>query len=673
MRIIHQTLWFFFCLSSLLLAAAETEPIRNPEDAFISAAKTGDHLLAAKAMLHRVCNNIKQSQQQLPSECHTVNQCRDFDCINHHILDLIESVNKVKPVRQRINMLLQLGRFIRLTGVHFQKENQIERRYQAYQVLKQAFHLAQQHHYLQGSSQALGYMAQLYQDEKRHDEALRLNRQAAFLAQQHDDNEDGAPELLYRWQWQVGKILEKQGRQSEALLAYHQAVETLWSIRLALSRIYRTHQSSFREQVGPLFFEFIALLLEQTHLPVTERQKRCYFNKAAHSKSYRYPCLKAAQDTLEKLKAAELFDYYLKECLIKDQIELTTIQLEKNTAVLYPIIFDDKLELLLHHQDQIIRKTVYHTNRHNLTEQVTQFRQFIEQETFWLNHFLKPAQTLYQWLIYPIQHELTMMKIETLIWVPDGILRTMPIAALHDGENYLINRYQIAVVPGLTLTATVFQANTNHNRMLLAGLDVTEKQLVHGYELQPLNSTAEIDQIEQHIQGTYQFKRLLNEQFTQSALKAQLTQKTAIVHISSHAVFETQVKNTFILTKEGLLRLEQFGELFNRTMDSPINLITLSACQTALGDDRAALGLGGIAFRAGVQSAIATLWQIESSFMKDFMPIFYQKISQGFTKAQALQETQQQMMTNSAFRRYKYDHPYFWASVILIGDWNRAK
>jgi CHAT domain-containing protein len=675
MRMIHQTLWFFFGLSNFaspLLLAAETQQMMKPEYAFISATKTRDNLLAAKAMLNRLCIAIKHSQQHLPNGsngCHTVDKCRDFDCINTQLLDLRHPVKKVKPIRQQINLLLQLGRFIRLTSVQSQKANQPKRRYQAYEVFKQALNLAQQHTYLQGSSQALGYIAQLYQDENRYDEALRLTRQAAFLAQQHDDN--GAQNyLLYRWQWQVGKLLEKQGKKSEALLAYHQAVETLWAIRLALSRIYRAYQSSFREQVGPLFFDFIALLLEQANLPLTERRKRCHFQAQAHStKTYQYPCLKAAQDTLEKLKAAELFDYYLKECLIKDQIELTAIELEKQTAVLYPIIFEDRLELLLHHQDKIIRRTVYNTNRNKLGEQVAQFRQFIEQETFWLNHFLEPAQTLYRWLISPIQADLAMMKIDTLIFVPDGILRTMPLAALHDGENYLINHYKIAVVPGLTLTATVSQKNTN--QMLLAGLDLTEKQYVRGYELQPLNSTAEIDEIKQRVQGTYQSKTLLNEQFTQSGLKNQLTQKTAALHISSHAVFDAEVKNTFILTKEGPLPLEQFGELFNRTNESPLNLITLSACQTALGDDRAALGLGGIAFRAGVQSAIATLWQVESSFMKDFMPLFYQKITHGLTKAQALQETQQQMMTNPAFRRYKYEHPYFWASVILIGDWGR--
>lgn len=671
MRIIHQTLWLFFGLSSFaspLLLAAETQQMMKPEYAFISAAK--DNLLAAKAILNRLCSAIKPSPQHLPNGCHTVETCRDFNCINTHLLDLRQRVKTVKPIPKQINLLLQLGRFIRLTSVHFQVANQPERRYQAYQVLKQALNLAQQHTYLQGKSQALGYLAQLYKDEKRYDEALTLTRQAAFFAQQHDANEDDAPELLYRWQWQVGQILEKQGKKSEALLAYHQAVETLWSIRLALSRIYRAYHSSFREQVGPLFFDFIALLLEQASLPLTERRKVCHF-QAHPAKASQYPCLKAAQNTLEKLKAAELFDYYQKECLIKAQIELSAIELEKQTAVLYPILFEDKLELLLHHQDKIIRRTVYNTNRNKLGEQVAQFRKFIEQETFWLNHFLEPAQTLYRWLISPIQDELAIMKIDTLIFVPDGILRTMPLAALHDGENYLINHYKIAVVPGLTLTTTVSQKKPNHNQMLLAGLDLTEKQSVRGYALQPLNSTAEINEIKQRIQGRYQSTTLLNEQFTQSGLKDQLTQKTAALHISSHAVFDAEVKNTFILTKEGPLPLEQFGDIFNRRTESPLNLITLSACQTALGDDRAALGLGGIAFRAGVQSAIATLWQVESSFMKDFMPLFYQKISHGSTKAQALQETQQQMMTNPQFRRYKYDHPYFWASVILIGDWGR--
>jgi len=95
--------------------------------------------------------------------------------------------------------------------------------------------------------------------------------------------------------------------------------------------------------------------------------------------------------------------------------------------------------------------------------------------------------------------------------------------------------------------------------------------------------------------------------------------------------------------------------------------MTLSACETALGDDRAALGLGGIALRAGAQSAVATLWQVEQAFSAYLMPLFYEQVSRGkLSKAQALQKAQLKMMEKTALH---FDHPYFWAAFILIGNW----
>jgi len=147
------------------------------------------------------------------------------------------------------------------------------------------------------------------------------------------------------------------------------------------------------------------------------------------------------------------------------------------------------------------------------------------------------------------------------------------------------------------------------------------------------------------------FVELLNEQFTKSRLEQEL------------------IKTAHFVTGEGRLLLDQFENslAFNRIHDSSLNLITLSACQTAQGDDRAALGLGGIALRAGAQSAVATLWKVEQSFPAQLMPLFYKHVSEGkLSKAQALRQAQLEMMEKTALY---YDHPSFWAAFILIGNW----
>jgi len=195
--------------------------------------------------------------------------------------------------------------------------------------------------------------------------------------------------------------------------------------------------------------------------------------------------------------------------------------------------------------------------------------------------------------------------------------------------------------------------------------------------LNMLNSTEEMSQIKKSIQQTYgKPVELLNDKFTGSHLKTELTQTAySTVHISSHVVIEADIKNSFILVAGNKpdLSLEQFEDLLllNRTHKSSLNLITLSACETALGDDRAALGLGGIALRAGAQSAVASLWKVNSWFTIRFMPHFYKKISQGLSKAQALRQAQLDMIKNpeSSIECPVCDHPYFWASFILIGNW----
>lgn len=475
----------------------------------------------------------------------------------------------------------------------------------------------------------------------------------------------------------MGKIRKNQNKISDAIIAYRQAVNALWapSIRYDLAKIYRTYGASFREQVGTLFLEFIDVLLKQSSLSL--EKGICHFQ-------HQYPCLREAQDTLEKLKAAELFDYFQAECVIKDQKELSEVELETDTAVLYPIIFDDRLELLLQRQGKIIRKTVNSTNHpdFNLDKTVEDFlKELTEKDNYESDDFLPHAQKLYDWLIRPFKENKEtqtnhLKGIKTLVFVPDGKLRTIPLGALHDGDNYLIAQYAIAVVPGLTLREKTFNPQKKRRSILLIGLNLPETP-IQGHTLNALDTTEEISKIKESIGQTYgKPVELLNDEFTHNQLENELKQTAySHVHISSHAIVEADIKNSFILDgNQQALFLEPFEDLLllNRTHESSLNLITLSACDTALGDERAALGLGGIALRAGAQSAVATLWKAHLWFATQFMPHFYKKISQGLPKAQALQQAQVEIIRNpetSIGCRENCDHPYFWAPFILIGNW----
>ena len=265
----------------------------------------------------------------------------------------------------------------------------------------------------------------------------------------------------------------------------------------------------------------------------------CFSQSPTENKTY--PCLKEAQQVLEKLKTAELFDYFQNECVLA-QTELTAIQLDEQTAIVYPIIFADKLEILIHKQaGKIVRRTVTDINRNTLKKDVDQFiDEIIKGKNDDEQLFLPYAKKLYNWLIIPIKEELE--GINNLVIVPDGSLRRLPIAALHDGTNYLIKQYAVTVVPGLTLIASDTQAS--QRQMLLAGLETKKWVNVQERKFEPLEIKTEINQIENNTQNIYaKHIQLLNQRFTSESLKNTMENLAySAIHIASHAIFELMSK-----------------------------------------------------------------------------------------------------------------------------------
>ncbi|MCC8988151.1 MAG: CHAT domain-containing protein, partial [Candidatus Contendobacter sp.] len=443
---------------------------------------------------------------------------------------------------------------------------------QAWQHFTAAAAIARQLEDQRGLSYALGYQAQWQQDAGRSTEALALYRQAVFAAQQAN-----APELLYRWQWPIGRLLKAQGDHDGAILAYRQAVVNLQTIRqdFAPDRA-KNHAASPQANSGDAFTELADLLLQRA--------------AGQAAPAARDADLRAARDTMEALKTAEVRDYFRDDCITALQSRTVTLDRPPpHTAVLYPILLPNRLELLLSTPDNLQQITV-RIDRNTFTRVVREFRRTLEKRTS--REYLPPAQQLYGWLIRPLQTALDAGRIETLVIVPDGPLRTIPLAALHDGQDFLIRRYAIATTPGLTLT-DLRPIPRHQIQPLLAGLT----QAVQGFPA--------LDYVQEElaaIHTAYGGKVLENETFRlanlQQALKAT---PYSIVHIATHGQFVGDVRNTFLLTFDDKLTLDRLERLIaiGQYRDQPVELLTLSACQTAAGDDRAALGLAGVAVKAG--------------------------------------------------------------------------
>jgi len=469
----------------------------------------------------------------------------------------------------------------------------------------------------------LGKKGEQLEQEQRYSEALNLTRQAIFKTQQIAEHEQA---WLIRWKWQLGRILKAQGNIDSAIEVYKQARDTLvpeeennfqWETKgnLLLYKKLRT-----------MFLELTDLLLQQANL--TE-----------------------AIITIEKLKKVGLRNYF-GECF-KDKVKTPINDIPKQTAIIYPILLSDRLELLVKVDSQIVNKTVYIEHAKIIKTVKNLLIQLQKGQKDILNKdYLIDSQQLYHWLISPLLPLLNEHEIKTLVFVPEDILNALPIAALHDGEKFIVQQFAIAITPTLSLTEASKKSNTT--KVLLSA--ITES--VQGYT----RLTDAIREVET-ITNLYDEDILLNKYFTKTNFTERLSKYDYdIIHIVSHAEFAENIKDSFILTYDSKLTL---NELEKHIEHKTIDLITLSACNTAAGDQGwTALGLSGVALKAGAKSALATLWKVDDKATSFLIKKFYNNLRSS-SKVQALHKTQQEFLHPKS----KYKHPFYWAPLILIGSW----
>jgi CHAT domain-containing protein len=362
------------------------------------------------------------------------------------------------------------------------------------------------------------------------------------------------------------------------------------------------------------------------------------------------------RETLESLKTAEIVEYFDNDCVILDQDKSALELLSANAAIVYPILLEDRLELLISFPGEIHQVSVP-VSSDELTQEIRRFRLAIE-SAGGDALFMPSAQKLYAWLIAPMEPHLAGRRVDTLVFVPDGPLRTIPMSALHDGNQFLIEKYALATTPGISLTST--QSIQRVDVEVLAD-GITES--VQGFAALP-NVAEEL----RGISELYPTRLNLDENFQLSSIERSMSEgQYSIVHIATHGQFDADHRNSFLLTYDDKMTMNSLENALSlrRFQEDPIELLVLSACQTAAGDDRAALGMAGIALKAGARSALATLWFINDASTSDLMQDFYRNMKvSGMTKAEALRQAQIKMLTNP-----KQSHPAYWAPFLLIGNW----
>ncbi|MBW4547991.1 MAG: CHAT domain-containing protein [Symplocastrum torsivum CPER-KK1] len=491
-------------------------------------------------------------------------------------------------------------------------------------------------------SYAIGQLGGLYELTEQLSAAYDLTQQALLLAEEMQ-----APEIRYRWEWQMGHLWEKQGDIKKAIAAYEEAVATLKSVRSDLLTIISEVQFSFRDNVEPVHRKLVDLLL-RTETDTEPNQEN----------------LRRAIEVIDSLQLAELENFL--SCNLSQTVQLNQEidKIDPESALIYPIILEDRLEVIFKFPGQPLKHYVTLVKQTEVEKTAIELRRNILKRNY-PEVVIEKATQLYDWLIKPLEKDLEKSyEVKTLVFVLDGVLRNIPMSVLYDykSQEYLMQKpYALALVPGLQLF-DLRPREQERLEVLTAG--VSEQREVEQRRFDELpNVVEELQQIGSVVPS----ESLLNPEFTEANLQEQINSGAfSTVHIATHGKFSSDPEETFILAYDQLLNSNDLNNLLrsnNQKSSSIVELLVLSACETAQGDNRATLGLAGIAVRAGARSTLATLWQVSDRSTAELMEQFYKKLTNPeLTKSQALHQAQLEL-----FKQYKA--PYYWAPFVLVGNW----
>ncbi len=640
----------------------------------------------------------QQSDSVLQAYLHlaSIKWAVDVTSLNQHLQDLhlLLSSKNTNSENWGIIYLNTAEHLIqhRLLGSLQDSKNKKTRIYRSYDYLQQAKHYLPESA-LRPQATIAGLQGRLYEAEQRNQEALTFTKQALQLAQKAS-----AQDLQMLYEWQSGRLYKKLAQPTAAIESYRRAMSHTEAIHQDIPVHYQDGKSSFKELLGPLYLDLADLVLQQAK-DKQNQEKQTLLNEA--------------QGLLEQLKQTELEDFFQDRCLTQSLHKYSLNEVSGDTAILYPVLLENRFEWLIGIKGQL--------HQIQIDQPGEEISQKIRQYTADLRNG-RPNDTnqiLYQQLFKPLEPLLKKQNIQTLVYIPDGVLRLLPLSVLSDGKQYVIERYAIATLPGLNLLNARTELKKS-GKSLLVGLSQPTVEVVsqlpaslltnltklpaeneQNNQQQLINKTrsakaalantsnkqnkhkkvqnkalsdlanalalpgvaTEINQLAQSLPNL----TLLDQKFTLNNFEKEVVLADYdIIHIASHGFFSGDSKDSFIMTYNKLLTIDKLENLLRgREKNAPINILTLSACQTAEGDDRAPMGLSGIAIKANAQTALGSLWPISDEAAVKLMTTFYHQLMvEHKSKAKALQIAQLQLINDP-----EMNDPLYWAPFILVGHW----
>lgn len=466
--------------------------------------------------------------------------------------------------------------------------------------------------------------------------------QAIDFASQAD-----APELAYQWQYERGQLYRQQGKLQSAIAAYKGATDSLDQVRGNLATTSNL-QWSFQEEVEPIYRQYMELLLEA---PETNLERVIEVN--------------------ESFQVAELENFL--RCGRMNLIPLAQMQSQATDppVVVHIIKLADRYEVIVRSADLSLHQ--YSPDPQRLKTSAQNLLALIQDPSY---QYSEPqatqaqGQALYQLLLAPAEAEGTIPPSGTLVFVLDGALQNIPMTLLHDGEDFLIRRYRLAVALGPQVQQPR-QLDRGKLQALVGGLSERSPSFEAANAprgLQPLPQTRkEVAAVGKAVDVA---QSLLDQDFTTQQLQTALNrERYSILHLSTHGTFSSNPQQTVLLDWNQAIDVQQLNQLIEGTPSggsSALDLLVLSACQSAKGDQRSALGLAGVATQAGARSTLASLWQVNAESTAQLMGGFYQHLKSQ-TKAEAIRNAQLAMLNDH--EHPEWNHPYHWSGFILVGGW----
>ncbi len=491
-------------------------------------------------------------------------------------------------------------------------------------------------------------LALLYEDEERCAEARKLALNALS-----DGYKVGSRNSIYQGEWLLARCALDQGNLVNAQASMERAVDVFRDIR---TTVINTNPNSYLDIIQPLFYQYADILLRLA-------------KQTPEDSSFLY----RVRDVLEEVRQAEVEDYFDNQCVAFDDpssppavagnTRVTATSNDRatekptgNIGVFYPVLFEDRIESLLVLPNSIVTHTE-RVGKNELTQLIREFRFQLEVNTGTLE-YLRKSEQLYLWLLDPFEQALADHGVDTLVYVPDGPLRTVPLAALFDGRGFLVKRFAIATTPGFDLVNSTVAVESSP-AVFAGGIS----EAVQGFSALP-NVLKELEVVQTELQA----ETFRNSQFSLDKITTELASgEFTIAHFATHGEFNSDHRQSFLLTYDGKMTMTQLESVVMQShrQGNPLDLLVLSACQTAAGDDRAALGLAGVAIQAGARSALASLWSIDDESSFHLVNYFYDQYQdKKQSKAESLRQAQIRLLADP-----KYKHPSHWAPFLMVGNW----